>query len=446
MLLRVILKNFLSFENEVMFDMFPNIKKTLLPTHIYRREGHVPVLKQAAIFGPNGAGKSNLVKGLDFLQSFVTQKDVLKRQDLDRYCYRLKPVDASEPIYLAIEFEFEGQYFFYEIEVLKEAVKRETLYESFPLEDRFSLIFERKASQVEYAEGVSVDNAIVKATQTMLQNNPLSSFIALNKEFPLVQDERVEQVHRWFAEQLEVIDVHTTVPQLIDILRQDEGLLNFMKHAVATLQLGVSGVDLNDQDFDEWAKYHTNLAKFLPNQEASTTFTIDQNDNPIFSISIENGIRKVYLLLFEQVGRNGYVGHLDAGFQSDGTLRALMLLPAIYCAITKGKTAVVDEINSFLSHSMVRGLVGYFANTEHSNGQLIFTTHDTELLEDKDILRSDEVWFVDKKEGASIMYSHNDFKEHHSISMYKGYNEGRFGAIRFINLNESRRDVREAEK
>ena len=83
---------------------------------------------------------------------------------------------------------------------------------------------------------------------------------------------------------------------------------------------------------------------------------------------------------------------------------------------------------------MVKGIVEFFAKTNDTNGQLIFTTHDTALLDAKDVLRSDEIWFVDKREGASVLYSHNDFKEHNTISTLRGYNEGRYGAIRFVNL------------
>jgi AAA15 family ATPase/GTPase len=71
MLLRVIFRNFLSFDDEVMFDMLPNMKRTLLSSHIYTNGRDIPVLKQAAIFGQNGSGKSNMVKGLEFIKTFV---------------------------------------------------------------------------------------------------------------------------------------------------------------------------------------------------------------------------------------------------------------------------------------------------------------------------------------------------------------------------------------
>ena len=134
------------------------------------------------------------------------------------------------------------------------------------------------------------------------------------------------------------------------------------------------------------------------------------------------------------MGKDGFVCHLDTSAQSDGTLRALTLLPALYFASKKGKTVIVDEINYCLSPTMVKGIVEFFAKTNDTNGQLIFTTHDTALLEAKDVLRSDEIWFVDKREGTSVLYSHNDFKEHSTISTLRGYNEGRYGAIRFVNL------------
>ena len=111
----------------------------------------------------------------------------------------------------------------------------------------------------------------------------------------------------------------------------------------------------------------------------------------------------------------------------------LTLLPAIYDCINKDKTVVIDEINNCLHPSIVEGIVGLFANNDNSKGQLVFTTHDIELLDVKDIMRSDEIWFTDKKDGGTIMYSHNIFKEHNTLSILRGYKEGRFGAIKYID-------------
>ena len=104
MLLRVIIKNFLSFDDEVQFDMFPNMKRTQLGSHIYMELCDVPLLKQAAIYGSNGAGKSNLVKALEFLRAFALDKDFSKTIELGKFFYLLKKDATQDPISLSIEF------------------------------------------------------------------------------------------------------------------------------------------------------------------------------------------------------------------------------------------------------------------------------------------------------------------------------------------------------
>lgn len=436
MLLRVILQNFLSFDDEVQFDMFPNIKRTQLSSHIYTKSD-VPVLKQAAIYGSNGAGKSNLVKALEFLRAFALDKDFAKNIELNKFCYLLKPEAGSEPISLALEFEIQSRFFFYEIEITNKYVAKEGLYESFPKESRLDLIYERKKQNVGFAPNVKVDDAIMEATKNMLAKNPLASLLALNGEFPIVPDDRCKFAAKWFKGQLEIIGVHSFLPTLIDLLRDNKDMMDFARDLVYNLEVGVNDINLQETDFDSWAQNHVSLAKNIPNDlDKVKSMSLNANTTPVLSINIEDGVRKVYQLIFDNVGKRGFVGRLDTSMQSDGTLRALTLLPALYYASKLGKTVVVDEINCCLSPTMVKGIVEYFAKTINTNGQLIFTTHDNQLLDERDILRSDEIWFVDKREGASVLYTHNDFKEHHTISPFRGYNEGRYGAIRFVNLLE----------
>ncbi len=435
MLLRVIIKNFLSFDDEVQFDMFPNMKRTQLPNHVYTQQCDVPLLKQAAIYGSNGAGKSNLVKAMEFLRAFVLDKDFAKNIELRKFFYLLKKNATNEPISLSVEFEQHERFFFYEIELREQCVAKEGLYESFPKESRLDMIFERKECSVEFAQ--KTDDTILEATKKLLAKNPLSSLLALNAEFPIVSDPRCMLATKWFRAQLEIIGVHSFLPTLIDLLRRNNPMLEFVRKMVDHLEVGVSDMTLQETDFESWAQQHISMAKNLPNDMDNVkSLALNANTTPVLSINVEDGIRKVYQLIFNNVGKNGYIGKLDTSMQSDGTLRALTLLPALYYACKLGKTVVVDEINCCLSPTMVKGVVEYFAKSEDTNGQLIFTTHDNQLLDEREILRSDEIWFVDKRDGASVMYSHNDFKEHHTISPLRGYNEGRYGAIRFVNLME----------
>lgn len=435
MLLRVIIKNFLSFDDEVQFDMFPNMKRTQLGCHIYTKLCDVPLSKQAAIYGSNGAGKSNLVKALEFLRAFALDKDFSKNIELGKFFYLLKKDATQDPISLSIEFEYQKKFFFYEIELSEKFVIKEGLYESFPRENRLEMIYERKKHNVELAQ--KADDAVMDATKRMLAKNPLSSLLSLNAEFPIVSDPRCKFATKWFKGQLEIIGVHSFLPTLIDLLRRNKSMLEFVRKLVYHLEVGVNDMNLQETDFDSWAQQHISIAKNLPGDiDKVKTLSLNANATPVLSINVEDGVRKVYQLMFDNIGKGGFIGKLDTSMQSDGTLRALTLLPALYYACKQGKTVIVDEINCCLSPTMVKGIVEYFAKSEDTNGQLIFTTHDNQLLDERDILRSDEIWFVDKREGASVIYSHNDFKEHHTISPLRGYNEGRYGAIRFVNLLE----------
>lgn len=435
MLLRLIIKNFLSFDDEVQFDMFPNMKRTQMANHVYTDLSDVPLLKQAAIYGQNGAGKSNLVKAMEFIRAFALDKDFAKHIEIDKYFYLLKDNVDNDPISLSVEFEYNKRFYFYEIEIGTNKVVKEELYESFPKERKFDLIYERKSREVTFAK--DVDSTIMDAIKKLLVRNPMSSLMALNGEFPIVTDDRCGWAAKWFKSRLEIIGIRSFLPTLIDLLRDNKHMMEFVKGLVHCLGVGVNAMNLQESDFDSWAKQHIAIAKNLPdNIDKVKSMSLNANSTPVLSINVKDGIRKVYQLIFDNVGKNGYIGQLDTSMQSDGTIRALTLLPALYYACKQGKTVVVDEINCCLSPTMVKGIVEYFAKTEGTNGQLIFTTHDNQLLDEKNILRSDEIWFVDKRNGASILYSHNDFKEHHTISPYRGYNEGRYGAIRFVKLIE----------
>lgn len=435
MLLRLIIKNFLSFDDEVQFDMFPNMKRTQIADHIYTDLCDVPVLKQAAIYGQNGAGKSNLVKALEFMRAFALDKDFIKSIEIDKYFYLLKDNASNAPISLSVEFEQNKRFFFYEIEIGPKQVVKEGLYESFPKESKLDLVYERKEREVTFAK--DVDSTIMDAIKKLLGKNPMSSLMALNSEFPIVADERCARAAKWFKAKLEIIGVHSFLPTLIDLLRDNTPMMEFVKGLVHCLGVGVNAMNLQETDFDSWAKKHIAIAKNLSSDmDKVKSMSLSANSTPVLSINVKDGVRKVFQLIFDNIGKNGFVGRLDTSMQSDGTLRALTLLPALYYACKLGKTVVVDEINCCLSPTMVKGIVEYFAKSNGTNGQLIFTTHDNQLLDEKDILRSDEIWFVDKREGASVLYSHNDFKEHHTISPYRGYNEGRYGAIRFVKLIE----------
>jgi hypothetical protein len=139
----------------------------------------------------------------------------------------------------------------------------------------------------------------------------------------------------------------------------------------------------------------------------------------------------------------GHVGKRDKSVlfnldeESDGTVRLLDFVPAFKSVISSEKVFIIDEIERSIHPLLIKELVQKFSLDSNTRGQLIFTTHESNLL-NQEIFRQDEIWFAEKnKEGSTDLYSLNDFKEHKTIDIQKGYLNGRYGSIPFLgNLQD----------
>ena len=131
--------------------------------------------------------------------------------------------------------------------------------------------------------------------------------------------------------------------------------------------------------------------------------------------------------------KTGQRTHLPLHEESDGSQRLLDLLPALYYLANEGGVFVIDELERSMHPMLARKFIEFFLKVEgNAKSQLIFTTHESTLL-DLDLMRRDGIWFVEKDpEGATHLYSLADFKVRKDLRIEKGYLEGRFGAIPFL--------------
>lgn len=431
MLLRVILKNFLSFEDEVQFDMFPNMRKESLPNHITMAAEALPTLRMAAIYGANGAGKSNMLKGVDFIRLLVCNKDFLNQSKVSRYFYALKDDPASQPITLTIEFVTKaGKAFIYSIEIGEDGIKSEILKESGLGAKENIDVFTREGDTLSFA--VKPSDEVQQMIKAWLEKNPFASLLTINDDMPVLSDENIDIVKNWFQEELVLINFHSLNPALIELLRREKKITAFTSALFKAVDLGINTVKVQTEDFDEWIRSHNE--EQLPieelNKMQSGGISEITRNRITRNFTVEDGVRKISQMMFEQFGKNGFSKDMDIVAQSDGTVRLLNLVPAFYDAIREGKTVLIDEIEHSIHPHLIRELVKFFSQQE-TTGQLIFTTHETCLL-NQEFIRTDEVWMVEKKDGSTHMYSLNDFKIHNTINIANGYMEGRYGAIPFI--------------
>ena len=430
MLLRAIFKNFLSFDSETEFNMFPNHRKKTLMNHVYNINDSVSVLKMAALYGGNGAGKSNFIKGIDFVSKFVKSPAYVNKENVGQYFFALKADCGKDPMELTIEFtNKDNNAFIYTVSIGTEGIVHEGLYSSGLGLAETKPIFMREARSLTYptieSEGVR------PIVDSWMRKNAFVSFFHINNDMEVMNIADLDAAREWIVSDLAILDLKTINPELIYLFRKSAQLNEFTSTMFRAIGLGIGDVKVVTENFDEWVMRNGSqdvpIEKLDGENRGISQITDWRNTAELY---IEDGIKKISQFVFDQYGKNGFSREMDIMSQSDGTVRLLTLAPALYRASVLGDTVAVDEIDNKIHPHLLRNLVRYFSQKE-TKGQLIFTTHQTCLLSQQ-IIRTDEVLFAEKTDGATQMYSLNDFQEHSTINIENGYLDGRYGAIPFI--------------
>ena len=130
---------------------------------------------------------------------------------------------------------------------------------------------------------------------------------------------------------------------------------------------------------------------------------------------------------------------LELSDESDGTRKLMSIAPAIESALKKGGVLIVDEIEKELHPMLVDFVVAKFQSKQSNpkGAQLIFTTHNTELM-NMEILRKDQLYFADKnnEDGISELYSISGLGTRTTENIRKGYLLGKYGATPDIEIEE----------
>jgi AAA15 family ATPase/GTPase len=199
----------------------------------------------------------------------------------------------------------------------------------------------------------------------------------------------------------------------------------------------------------ELASEKKDLKDFFGNENELDDLIKDVEDSPQKMIGLrstkgdeiivvkESGKIWVKILKVGHIGKNNKSVLFSLDEESDGTVRLLDFVPAFKSVVSSEKVYVIDEIERSIHPLLIKELVRKFALDPETKGQLIFSTHESNLL-NQEIFRQDEIWFVEKnQDGSTDLYSLNDFKEHKTIDIQKGYLKGRYGSIPFLsNLHD----------
>jgi len=406
--------------------MFPNIKREKFSHHIYT-DMAVPLLKQSAIYGANGSGKSNFIKAISFLREFIMYENFLKNIDLDNFIFQLTQ-EKQQNVFFEIEFFHKERYYIYAVSIDKKDISEKLSVSGLnKIEDK--VIFER--------QGININSPYLQnenSVKQLLSLNPQSSLLPLNLKFPVLTGLDSKKAYDWFSKQLEIIVINSTIPALINLMSQQPRLLKFANEVFENIGIGINSLNIGNTPFEKWITNQKNATKFqnilVQGKEPNFVSTMENNRN-IFNVSVQKGVKTVQEFLFNQLGQSGYNKEMKITAQSDGTVRLLTLIPALYYAMCQNKTIFIDEIDNSIHPNLMFDLLKFYAHNK-SNGQLIFTTHTTKLLNQQELVRPDEIWLTEKSEGNTRMYSLNEFKLHNTLNIENGYLDGRYGGVPII--------------
>ncbi|EAH6269233.1 ATP-binding protein [Campylobacter coli] len=415
MLIEFRVENFLSIQDEQVLSMVASSDNTFLTSHT-NNDKKLKLLKSSVLYGANASGKSNIIKALAIMKKIVISSANGQRGDKLPITPFLLGNEDDKPTKFEIIFIQNDTKYQYGFILNSEKILEEWLL-IFGESNRAQKWFERIYKEEKY--NYSFGTKFLGSKQLWAENtrdNALFLSVAIQ-----LNNEQLKPVFDFFLKYIRVTctDSWNDGQEVtIDILRQDkQKIISYLKRA---------DLDIEDIVVEETELNKTNLM-----QE-----NIPQEIKQMIQADLEKGAKLTQTNIHTiHTNQQGELVTFDMETsESQGTRKFFGLIGPWIEALEQGYTIVVDELNTHLHPLMTKFLVNLFHNEDlnKSNAQLIFTTHDTSIL-NQDVFRRDQIWFCEKQNKATKLYPLSDFKvRKDKTNLENDYLLGRFGALPYF--------------
>ncbi|MCI1740894.1 MAG: ATP-binding protein [Prevotella sp.] len=399
---------------------YKELNETLIPV------GSINLLPTAAIYGANSSGKSNLIKGLFTMRRVVLSSVKLNPGDTLEYDpFILDRHSANEPTMFEIEFIIDNEKFRYGFKYNNVEIDEEWLYQQKPKTREYKL-FIRKGNDYEisttlFEEGIgkadsTLPNRLFISLVSQLNGNVSTKIIEWFRKCVFLSDRRESRASssyyiKMFAEHAEGF----------------EEALKFLQDA----RLGFNEIQVEKQPMTDDFIGSLGLPEPLKRQLMSAA-----DSKALIKLMTTHNI-------YDAEGRIMDVKPFDEQkMESEGTKKLIEYSGPLFLALNTGRAVIIDELDAKLHPLLTRRILALFKNREiNKNGaQLIFTTHDTNLL-GKDYLRRDQIWLTEKKECETTdiyplsVLAGGGKKIRKDRIIEKDYIQGLYGAIPYFNAS-----------
>jgi len=424
MLVEFSVKNYRSIKDKVTLSLTAS-SEDIHPGNVFSDpSGKVRLLKTAAIYGANASGKSNVIMALQTMRQLVLKSHELQRgEKIDVIPFRLDPDTVEQPTEFEVVFIKDGRRFIYGFSADQYRVREEWLSEANldALKVAPRMLFHRELqSDGTYGDPKLGDYWKPKNRSLWNETNDNTLFLAKSAQN---NHPHAAIVFDWFRRSFRTI---SSEPENSAEMRWTAGLCERDPEVKSMIQAMLKDADLGIEDF---------TCEKEPLEESRVWPQIQ--DELRLRLSPDLAVKHVSVYLQKVISKHlmaDGVTHVDFDLkdnESDGTQRLFSLAGPFIHSLLNGNVLFCDELDSSLHPTLTRSLID-MVHRHSGSFQLIFTTHDSSLL-DAELFRRDQIWFTEKNRSMSTdLYSLWDIKPRAGENFRKGYLNGRYGAIPFL--------------
>lgn len=422
MLVNFRVENFKSFKDCTEFSMEATKLKNLRESNTFDINT-VSLLKSTVIYGANASGKSSVLDAMDKMRTII--KDSVSIEKTKKYFsqpFLLNCETEKKESFFEIEFIIDEMIYRYGFEIAIDAtILKEWLYQKkLQAKAREVRLFERDNQTITLGASFNEGKLLTDKTR----ENAL--FLSVVAQF---NGEKSEEILEWFNNFNILSNIRSDEFKHYSFNKlEDNDFKEKIVNLIKSADVGIYDVSKKKISFDELEKENSQLGE-LPD------FLLNELK--------EKGLSTIETRHIQYDKHNNFdkFKSFDLDFESDGTQKLLALSAPIIETLIEGEVLVIDELDNSMHTELVNAIIKLF-NSEDTNpngAQLIFTTHDTNLL-NQELFRRDQIWFTQKDiYGVSELYSLVEYgkgKTRDDLVLEKNYLDGKFGAVPHIGMLE----------
>lgn len=441
MLIRFSTGNFMSFDKEVQLSMVRG-RTRRHSDHIIKdpKPNGIDLLRLALVFGPNASGKSNLAKAMEFARTLIAD-GTQPKESIPVVSHKLKESCRQAPSHFEFEFKHKNNCYLYGFELDTDIVHTEWLYRTSTKTQKE--IYERTTSKtretlVRFGSAITWNGKEERDFLNFVAKGTRPNQLFLTESIQRNVD-KFNDVYSWFEDVLHVVfpesryPIHGMLPgtdnkmrsAVVDYLRDFDTGISDIAFTQASLEQALPNLP------DELRR--DILARVESGHAYDMVLSTPEHQRFFLRIGEDRSVKVFRMMTRHKMADAEELVEFDLPLESDGTQRMLDLIPALIVMSVRDAVFVFDELNRSLHPTLTRTMIEKFLASSSGRGsQMIATTHETGLL-DLNMLRRDEIWFTEKdKQGATRLYSLEEFAPRYDKDIRRGYLLGRFGSIPFL--------------